>query len=186
MKLINCGILAIAVITLTSFRLSAQTSFDLSLPTELKVSGTSTIHDWEMSTQHASGEAIITVNNNKVTDIEKLEIIMSVRTLKSAKAQMDNNAYKALDETKYPHITFKLIEVLEINEKTIKASGNLSIGGKTKLITLTVNYRIFENRIALSGNYAIKFTDFSLEPPTAVFGTIKTGNDLLLSYNVVF
>ena len=155
MRLINCGILAIVVIAMTSFHLSAQTSFDLSLPTELNVSGTSTIHDWEMSTHGASGQAIITVEDNKVTDIETLEIIMPVRTLKSGKAQMDNNAYKALGETKYPHITFSYIKVVEINEETIKASGNLTIGGKTKLITLTANYRIFENRLVLSGNYAI-------------------------------
>lgn len=92
MKLVNCGILAIAVIAMTSFRLSAQASFDLSLPTELNVSGTSTIHDWKMLTQSASGQAIITVMDNKITDIERLEIIMPVRTLKSGKAQMDNNA----------------------------------------------------------------------------------------------
>lgn len=78
------------------------------------------------------------------------------------------------------------MKVVKINQETIEASGNLTIAGKAKLITLTANYRIIENRLALSGNYAIKFTDFSLEPPTAVFGTIKTGNDLLLSYNVVF
>ena len=175
-----------AAFTITSMQLNAQTTFALASASEFNVSGTSTIHDWKMTSATASGEATITVIGNKLTGIETLKVSMVVRTLKSGKGQMDNNAYKALKADKYPVITLELIEVLTISYNKIKASGKLTIAGTTKLVTVETEYNLSGNSITISGLVPITFTQFNIEPPTAVFGTIKTGDDLQLSFNLTF
>jgi polyisoprenoid-binding protein YceI len=99
---------------------------------------------------------------------------------------MDTNAYKALKTDKYPDIRFVLTEVSSINGATIKAKGKLTISGSSKDFSLDVKQKLVGNAIEFSGTLPIKFTEFKVEPPTAIFGTIKTGDALELSFTVTF
>ena len=99
---------------------------------------------------------------------------------------MDNNAYKALDEKQYPQIYFELTEVESIIDQMIKAKGNLTISGNSSMVSLEVNYQLSEDDIWFTGSIPITFTQFKLDPPKALFGTIKTGDDLKISFETIF
>ncbi|MFY0654344.1 MAG: YceI family protein [Cyclobacteriaceae bacterium] len=164
----------------------SQNSFELSFQSRLILEGTSTIHDWEMISTNASGSAIITLENEQITDISKLIINMPVETLKSGKLAMDKNAYKALNSNKYPSITFELIEVVSITDRLIKSKGMLAIAGNKKAVSVEVKYNITTDTIQFTGAIPISFTQFEIDPPKALFGTIKTGDDLEISFETSF
>ena len=166
--------------------LLAQEEYLLASATDLKVAGTSTLHDWEMATKEASGEATIKLNGQQIAAIPMLEIAFAVKSLKSGKSQMDNIAHDTLKEEKYPNIRFELTEVKQVNAYTVKAAGKLTIAGTTRLMIMDVNYEVKGNTIRFTGNHNIKFTDFNIDPPKAMFGTIKTGDDLDLILNATF
>lgn len=99
---------------------------------------------------------------------------------------MDDNAYEALVAKKYPEIQFELIEIETITDQSLRAKGNLTIAGTKSLVPLQVDYKITGNTIQFFGSFPITFTQFNIEPPKALLGTIKTGDKLQISFETTF
>lgn len=173
------------VLLLVNTGVLAQKTYTLSANPDLKVTGTSTIHDWHMTSAKATGKAAMTPGTSGAAEISSLSITMPVESLKSGKGQMDTNAYKALKTDKYPDIRFELTNA-SVSGSTIKASGKLTISGSTKTVSLDVKQKLVGEAIEFTGTLPIKFSEFNVEPPTAIFGTIKTGDALQLYFTVLF
>ncbi len=173
------------VLFLAQFTL-AQKNYHLKENPELKVEGTSTLHDWEMVSNEAEGTGHFTVESHKISAINNVKVTMKAKSLKSGKSSMDNNTYEALKAEDHPVITFQLSELISATENTLKASGSMTIAGETRKVTFHCEYEIKGNEIVLKGETAFQLTDFNIEPPTAVFGTITTGNDVTISFDVIF
>ncbi|MBN7816237.1 hypothetical protein [Algoriphagus pacificus] len=70
-----------------------QQSYKLSGAQKLTVSGTSTIHDWQMvANDNTSGTAELTIEKGNLVSIQSMTINLPVKSLKSGKGGMDNNA----------------------------------------------------------------------------------------------
>ena len=167
-------------------QVSAQATFSLDNVHELKVEGTSTLHDWEMVSEAASGSARITTGERQVEELHSLAFEMEVETLKSGRGRMDRNAYSTLESGNHPKITFELSRVNSIEGRTISATGDLTIAGETREIDMEVTYRVRGNGVRFSGSKDIAFSDFNIDAPTAMLGTITTGDDLNLSFDVTY
>ena len=91
---------------------------------------------------------------------------------------MDKNAYKALNEDDYPTIKFSSTEV-----SSSKIKGHLIINGKSKTVSIPVSTKKSGQSIEISGKYKINMTHYGVEPPTALMGTIKTGEEVTINFN---
>lgn len=172
---------------LAGLQVHAQEDFKLSGAQEFKVSGTSTLHDWDMiSKEGVKGAMKASLNGTGIQEITFLKITLPVSTLKSGKSAMDNKAYSALDAKANPNIYYELTEIVEIGEGKLRAKGQLSIAGHTKLISMKVGYKVSEGVVTFTGEHPLTFKEYNLEPPTAVFNTIKTGNELKISFTAHF
>ncbi|AEL27509.1 YceI family protein [Cyclobacterium marinum] len=167
-----------------SVQVIAQQTYEVAPNPEMKVSGTSTLHDWDMISKEATGTASIRRSAGKVTAIQSVEVSMKVKSLKSGKSQMDKNAYNALKEEEYPEITFSMLEAHQNGGNDWKVSGRLQLAGETKSIPFSIKIAPEGENIILSGLADIKLTDFNVTPPTAVFGTIKTGDEMTIHINM--
>ena len=164
-----------------------QQSYKLFGTQKLTVSGTSTIHDWQMvARDNSNGTAELTIENGKLVSIQSMTIEMPVKSLKSGKGGMDNNAYEALKEKKYPSVKFVMSEFISVTGNSVKVKGKLIIAGTEKSILLEATYAVNGGSIRFKGVHDIAFTDFKIDPPTAVFGTIKTGDKLTLGFETSF
>ncbi|MEP1791697.1 YceI family protein, partial [Reichenbachiella sp.] len=69
-----------------------------------------------------------------------------------------------------------------IQGKELLGKGELLIAGKSNEIPvrLTINNT---SKLSVSGSIKIKMTDYGITPPTAVFGTIKTGDDITIQFD---
>ena len=105
---------------------------------------------------------------------------------------MDNNTYKALNASANPNFSFVMtsgvITSTSANNYIIKCKGKLSIAGKTKDTEILAAgvYNPADKSITVSGVKKMKMTDFDVSPPKALMGTIKTGNDISVSYTIKF
>jgi len=186
MKTIKLSIL-LAFMVLVGLQVQAQDSFNLSGTQEFKVSGTSTLHDWDMIAKDGvKGNMKASINGSSIQEISSLKIILPVSTLKSGKSAMDNKAYEALDVKANPNIYYELTEVEEIGNGKVKAKGKLTIAGHSKPISMNVGYKVNNGVITFTGEQPVTFKEFQVDPPTAVFNTIKTGNDLKISFTAQF
>lgn len=173
-------IIAFAFLMVIAMDGQAQQKYTLTGEPKLIVSGTSSLHDWNMVSKQAKGSAILNITDAKITAIEFAEFSMEVKSLKSGRGQMDNNAYKALEAGDHPSIAFNLKHA-SLSGNKWKVAGDLQIAGSTRTENFDVVTRMEGNKVVLSANTAFKLTDFDVDPPSAVFGTIKTGDEVTLT-----
>ncbi|MGF1556993.1 YceI family protein [Paucihalobacter sp.] len=185
-KTIN-GLKVLLITVLFSFSfLAIGQNFTLNQSdSSLKIFGTSNVHDWEMNADEQKGS--ISFKDATNAEISKLEIIVTAEALKSGKNGMDKNTYKALNtkthkQIKYVYGSTTSKEKVSENQYKLTTQGQLTINGVTKPITLSFNMTTNNNVITLKGEKKIIMTDYNVEPPTALLGTIKTGDEV----NIVF
>jgi len=103
---------------------------------------------------------------------------------------MDNNTYEALNSDEYPTINYKLKEVVSAsnngNMYDLKTKGALTIAGCTMVVTIPVKAEINENKMVCTGEITFKMTDFKVDPPTALLGTVKTGDQITIKFKTEF
>lgn len=156
----------------------------------LRVDGTSNLHDWDLNAENQKGKITVEMTDGKVTAIKDLQLSVVAESLKSGKSGMDKNTFKALKTNQYKEITFKLTKVKSINCSgatcKVSLSGNLNIAGTSKPVDMTFDMTTTSSNITLTGNKKMKMTTFNVDPPTAMFGTITTGDEIDVVFKSVF
>ncbi|WP_026730596.1 YceI family protein [Flavobacterium denitrificans] len=170
---------------ITSF-VVAQKSYALDNKSTFSVSGTSTLHDWEMKSSSGTGTANFTITNGKLSEIESIAIVLLAESIKSEKKSMDKVAYETLKTDKNKSIKYALKSAEKINETTWELTGTYTIAGVSKIYKTTVKTAITKDGLSMQGSNKITFADFGMKSPTALLGTIKTGQDLTLKFNLYF
>ena len=170
----------------------AQESHQLTMQESgMKILGTSTLHDWESIVEQGTGEINVNIENGKLVKINSLRLSFNVKGIKSGKSAMDSKTYEALKEEKHPSIVLKLREVKSISNASgiikIQMSSDLSIAGVTKQITTVSNVTYSKSGgISSKGQLTLKMSSFQVDPPTAVMGTIKCGDEITIEYSLTF
>ena len=154
----------------------------------LKVLGTSSLHDWEINAEKQSGS--LQIEAGDLLTIQTLKMTFDVNALKSGKSAMDKNTRNALNYDDYKTITFNFSKLKsskkEGNFYNVVVVGDLTIAGSKKAIELPLRLEKSNGVVTLTGKKALKMTTFNIEPPTALLGSIKTGDDITIKFNTVF
>lgn len=181
------------IMLLSSVVISAQVKYTLNhSKSDMRLSGTSTMHDWTMIARGFNNESIFTFVSGKdkeLNGVHSLTFSLPAENLKSDKKGLDKNAYKALKTDQHKSISYKLssAKVTHLKDQTyqVAAVGNLSIAGVTKSVTIMVNCTVnADNSITCSGSQKLKLTDFDITPPSFMMGAMKTGNDVVLDFSL--
>jgi polyisoprenoid-binding protein YceI len=173
---------------LVSFTANAQTNYTLTQEkSEITIKGTSSLHDWESNAEKISGMATITITDGNLETIDKLNLTVEVKSIKSGKGIMDSKTHDAFNAKKNPLIIFELGEVTSITADSIFAKGVLNMAGVKNTIDLVGAYSIDENgTLSFSGSEELKMTDYKMKPPKAMLGSLKTGDDVEVVFSVAF
>lgn len=188
MKKSSLTLIVLLSILLVNINVNSQ-NYSLNKTTsQIKVSGTSSLHDWDIISNNFSGSLLI---NDTSKQIENLVVDIASESLKSGKGIMDKKTYKALNTDDFKSITFKMIEVkstskIDEEKDEVKITGELTICGLTKLVSVNMMHSKTNNGVNISGIYNMKMTDFNIEPPTALLGTVKTGDEISIHFTTNF
>lgn len=156
----------------------------------LTIEGGSNVHEWACSTSQIDASVSIdpayaTAPTSAIGSLLKaVEVKVPVRTIKCGKGAMDKNLYKALKADKSTTISyimgsFTVAPGATAESFTVKAPGSLTIAGAQRAVTVEVKaVRQPDGTIKATGRVPLKMTDFGIEPPTAMFGAMKTKNDI--------
>lgn len=179
------------ILILTTQISVAQTFKVNNSDSKMEVLGTSNIHDWEILAKDLQGTMNLELENGQLVKINELNFSVTAESLDSGKGGMDKNTHKALNTDKYKTIIYKLVKVNNIdctskNQCKITTSGYLTIAGTKKPIDITFDSKVSDGTIVLSGNKSIKMSYFNIDPPTAMFGTITTGDEVNIKFQAVF
>jgi polyisoprenoid-binding protein YceI len=170
-------------ILLMSISLSAQDLLSASTVT-LTIDGSSNIHDWTSTAQEVFVTGQFQSAGGTLTAVDQLNVRIPVKKIKSTKGSiMDNKTYDALRASKFPNITFKATNV-EMNGDQIKATGTLTIAGKYRTVTILAKGKAVSGGYEISGTYDMKMSQFGIERPTALMGTVSTTDDVKINFAV--
>jgi polyisoprenoid-binding protein YceI len=154
---------------------------------KMTVGGTSSLHDWQSVVEKVEAKGFCTVEKNELVDIKNVVVKIPVTSIKSTKGRvMDNKTYEAFNYEKYPSIIFTLAsQKINTANSTIDVKGTLSMGGTTNPIDLKLNYKVLPNdELQVTGSKKLRMTNFKMEPPTAVMGTIKVGDEVVVTFEL--
>jgi polyisoprenoid-binding protein YceI len=193
MKTIMKSILAVVILAgMASAPALAQHKYQLAGSNySLKIEGTSNVHDWSMTAEDISGTAMVTFGDNGLEGFDKVNISVRSKKIESGKRIMNNKTYDALEADDHPTIHYELISVSNLessgNQFSGKATGKLEIAGESNIVTIPFQGSIVNgNTFKVNGDFSLEMTDYGIDPPTAMLGTLKTGNQLTLNYEFTF
>ncbi len=179
--------LFISIMFFTVSNLNAQNSSIIPLSSVINVHGTSNVHDWDMKPNKINGDLGVTASKQISTLLIKLE----AKSLKSGNGIMDGKTYDAFDYKKNPNIIFQLTEAstvkLSNQDGEVTLTGNLTMAGQTKKINIKAICKITKTGdYQIKGSVPLKMTDYGMKPPTAMLGTMKTGDAVTIKFDVTF
>lgn len=185
-KVLNLFILILIVLP---FPMLAQQVYEVKNHS-IVVAGTSNLHDWTANAEKVNGNFKVKVENGKIAAVNAVDVKVDTKSLKSSKGGiMDSKIQDALDAKKNPTISFKSTSGT-VNEKSgaykITASGVLTIAGVSQNINVDALGKVLPNGdIEFTGTKKIKMTDYKVDPPTAMLGTLTTGDEVTLTFKIV-
>lgn len=167
----------------------------------LSIDGTSTVHDWSVSTKLMSGTIEFDTNfpldpaAEKIEEIivqPKVEVSIPVRSIKSGQTRMDEVMHATMKRDEHPDATYKLVS-LKASETPRKSgdplqfdsTGILTVAGATKLVKFPVSFKNeADGKLKISGRTTVKMTDFGMKPPApkVALGFIKTGDEVDIKF----
>ena len=160
------------------------------------VSGKSNVHDWSCA---SSGfQASIQLDSSYDTKplaevtkpIRKVVVTIPVKSLKCGKDKMDENTYKALKAGEFSEIRYVLdtYEVTKVIESgfTATTTGALTVAGVTTKVEIPITAeRKAGGEMRAEGAVPLKMTDFGIKPPVALLGTLRTKNEITVTFEVL-
>lgn len=186
------GALALLFLTLTP-NAHAQSAYHVGGKSNVvTLYGSSTLHDWNMTAHSFSTDGQFTVTGeNELSACQALSFTLPVHNLKSDHDGLNDNAYESLKADKYKDIVFKAssakVSSLGGHKYQIAASGNLTIAGVTRPTTVTATAVVnSDGSISCSGSVPLKLSEFNIDRPSFMFGTMKVGDALTLNYALMF
>lgn len=165
----------------STYRLDPQSS-------SLKITGTSTMHDWDAEAEQMRGSLQWSGDKNEL-NIKSLDLTIPVKGLKSGKSTMDNNMYEALNQEKYPEVRYEFIKIqsqrsLGESKQELSTLGKLTVAGQTRQVEVPLEAHFSSQGIKLQGSTSLKMTTFDVEPPSFMFGSVSTGDRVGIHFEI--
>lgn len=200
MKRLNLTCIALLIILMSASNFCQNGSSLISRfqpESKLWLEGTSTLHDFTITANNIKSSISFESSMNENNSLEEfkityLKLIVPIWKLDSGNESMDENMQEALSAEVNPNIVFALISPVVfsfdnvIDSITINATGNLTVAGTIKSVDLNITVvKQSENEFEFKGEIKLLMTDFGVEPPSMFFGTMNTGNEITVKFEMI-
>jgi polyisoprenoid-binding protein YceI len=174
-----------------ALQVPAQQYYDTDMQrSKMMVYGTSNLHDWDMKVKNFTCTLALSRNSGSIR-IGPVHFSAMPENMESGNNVMDKKTRNALRADTYREIDFQASspETVAFDTDSFEGSlsGELFLAGRTKRITLPFSGEVLsDNKIRVSGSWKLRMSDYSIDPPTALLGTLKTGDKVTVSFDLVF
>lgn len=193
-SLLFTGLLSVLLLGTGWHQMQRPTEFVLTEESRVWVEGTSTIHDWSCEAEQFVG--VLGVNaatdqTQPIAGVPKVEITISAKKLECGSGKMNKKAHGALavDEHSFIRYTLESSDVRSTGADgwiELNTTGQLEIAGTERPVEMTVQAKpLGDGQFQFKGSLPLRMTDFDVDPPTALLGTLKTGDEIVVHFDVV-
>ena len=126
--------------------------------------------------------------DSKLTITDSIESILGTistkaLSLKSDNAGRDEHMHELLNVTIHPQISFKIVSVQKYQNQYV-IDGMLTLNGVTKPASSVCKIEEKNGIVTFNGHFAIKLTQYNMEPPSMLFLTVRDIIDI--KYNLSY
>ena len=157
----------------------------------LTVEGTSTVHDWtcEAGSFVAAATAKTDAASAAFQALQSVTFSMPSDALECKNRTMNRKTRNALLSDEHPEVHYQMqkSDVVSSSDDRVElsVSGTLSVAGQDRTVEMTVTATDQDDgSVLVNGSLPLKMTDFGIKPPTALLGTLKTGDEITVHFEV--
>lgn len=179
-------ILLLALYTIAS----AQSPVLIQKESQITISGTSNLHDWHEVAKDFTIMIGLSADEAVTPVIDRVSLSCRSASIVSDNSIMTNKTHEALGVDRHPEITFSSAKqaslIVRDGEFSSIINGELTINGVRKQVAVPVQGSLTGNKLSVRGSKTIKMSDFDVKAPVALMGTLKTGDDVTVSFDLKF
>jgi len=158
----------------------------------VNITGTSTLSDWKVTNAGIVGiPAQLSFDPKDQNQIVEFEFKVPVDSMDGGRGtSMNTKIFEAFQSSKNPFVHYQqnqpatLTETSEPGVFTIISTGTLSMAGMDKPLTVKCTGTIKNDTLVIAGSKDLKFSEYEMVPPSAMFGQIKTNDNVVISFEI--
>jgi len=186
-------IFSLAITSLIAMTGLLSQSYDIAeSPPEMSITGTSTLHEWTVEASQINDyPSSITIDEDQLV-IDAFSFSVDIESMDGGRGPaMNNKIKKALLSHTHPVVSYSQVERISLNlisgeEVAFTTKGKLDIAGQSESVDVSCTALLSGDTIKISGSRSLKMTDFDIAPPTAMFGQIKTNDDIVVHFTFTY
>lgn len=183
---------ALAVFGVQPALAQGEAEYSVQSGSKLWVEGTSNKSDFSVNASAVEGNFSVSGSGADVS-VASGEIVVQAKDLKGGKSTiMDRLMYDALMVDEHPTITYRLTSADNATAAasdgtfTLATTGKLTLTGTTKDVKIEVTGAPrADGSIRFTGSHPLKMSDYGMTPPTAMFGALRTSDDVTIHFDIV-
>ncbi len=198
---LGCVLGAGAIIAFTTQTRAETVTYFAKTGSLLKISGTSSVHDWEVKTLLIGGRMVwdssfpldpSKAELPKLTTTPKVSVIVPVRNIESGKQRMNEVMHGAMNAQKHKFARYNLKEIKVVDKKrkagdpiAFNTKGTLNINGKSAPVSMQISIAKREgDKLKVSGKTKLRMSQFGITPPAPkiALGLITTGDEVSVEF----
>lgn len=156
---------------------------------KLEISGRTNIQSWDATVEISDYNIRVAEKENELPLFRLFTVAMPVESIDSGNSRQTSSIHEYLKADEHPEITFELTSKIDITPANgtykTEAEGILTVAGESRDIKVKGTLESLDDaKIRISGNYEMKMSDFNVERPTALLGTIRARDEMKVSFDL--
>lgn len=172
------GLVAVSAFT------AAPRNLSLGKDSRLWLEGTSTVRSYKCAAGKVDVSVIGEPTAAPAEIVKSASLVVPVAQLDCGNKTMNEHMKKALKADKFQEISWKMASY-GVQGTAVTVEGSLTIAGKENPITLTGTGTAENGVIRFKGSKKFKMTEFGVKPPTLMLGTMRVGDPVTVSFDLV-
>ena len=182
-SLITAGAL-IATAAVSGAQMASPRSLTLTRESRLWLEGTSTVRSFKCSATRVDVAVSAETTESPAAMVKNASLVVPVGQLDCGNKTMNEHMRKALKAEANPQITWKMTSYA-VEGANVVINGTLTIAGKENAIVLRGTGTAENGTIRFKGSKQFKMTEYGVKPPSLMLGTMKVGDPVTVSFDLV-
>ena len=172
----------------SAFVAGAQMSLprNLSLGKESRIwlEGTSTVRSFKCNAAKVDVNVLAEPEQGAADMVKSAGLVIPIAQLDCGNKTMNEHMRKALKAEANPQISWKMTSYA-VEGSNVVINGKLTIAGKENPIELRGTGTAENGVVRFKGSKQFKMTEYGVKPPTLMLGTMKVGDQVTVSFDLV-
>ncbi|MDX1419898.1 MAG: YceI family protein [Rubricoccaceae bacterium] len=165
---------------------AALERFTFASGSRITVEGTSTVHDWTCTAGSFTGAFDAAVAEAALSGINGLAVTVPVGALDCNNGTMNGKLRDALGASAIRFVASTVRATPPSGGRfAVEADGQLTIRGATRAQRVQAQGQVLrDGRYRFTGSVPVTMSQFGVDPPTAMLGTLRTGDRVTVRFDV--